>query len=137
MALGGVGFLVAVVGVEHVHENALTVDGVVERLSGTRSVGMLRGVLLVQLGFLFGTLLLTLPVAAELVVEQFEGGHVGLARVREELDDLLHLVFADLGAHVGVALLGRWTGLDISLLNLPFDIGGAPGGFGGERRILK
>ncbi len=57
--------------------------------------------------------------------------------MREELDDLLHVVFVDLRAEGRVALLGGWTGLDIGLLDLPFNIGGAPGGFGSERRVLK
>jgi hypothetical protein len=47
-----------------------------------------------------------LPVAAELVVDELEGGQIGLAGVRIELDDLLQLVLVHLVAHVGVALLG-------------------------------
>ena len=71
---------------------------------------MLVRVLFEELGFLFGTFFLALPVAAELVVKEFERGEVGFAGVGIVLEDLFEVVFVHLRAHVGVALFGGGTG---------------------------
>src|SRR5215472_1263205 len=132
-----VGFLVVPVGVEHVDEGALAVDGLVERLGGAGAIGVLGGEFLVDFGFLRGAFLLAAPVAAELVVDQCEGGHVGLARVGIVLDNALHLGVVDLLSQGGVALFGGGAGGDVGLLDLPLDVGGAPCGFRREGRVGK
>ena len=81
MIVSGVALLVVVVGGVHVGEHGLPVDGLVESLRGARAVGMFGRVLLVDFGFLFRAFFLALPVAAELVVDEFIGGEVGLAGV--------------------------------------------------------
>ena len=105
MVMGVVALFVVVVGGVHVGEHGEPIDGLVERLRGARSVGVLGGILLVEFGFFFGAFLLALPVAAELVVDEFVGGEVRLAGVRIVLDDLLQPVFIHLLAHVGVLFL--------------------------------
>ena len=75
----GVAFFVVVIGRVHIGENGLTVDSQVKRLRGARAFGMLCRVLLVDFGFFFWAFFLALPVAAELVVEEFVCGEVGLA----------------------------------------------------------
>ena len=82
MVVRGVALFVVVVGRVHIGENRLAVDSLVKRLRSARAVGMFSRVLLVDFGFFFRAFFLTLPVAAELVVEEFVGGEVGLARVR-------------------------------------------------------
>ena len=47
-------------------------------------------------------------------------------------DDLLERAFVDLGAEVGFLLLGAGEGADVALVELPANVGGAPGGVGGE-----
>ena len=67
------GFFVAAVGFQHIREDGLAVDGLVEGLRGAGSVGEFGGVFLVELGFssLSGHFGLALPIAAELVVDEF------------------------------------------------------------------
>src|SRR5438309_5793713 len=55
---GVAGLLVVLVGVEHIHEDALAVDGVIERLGGAWTVGVLVCIFLVEPGFALGALLL-------------------------------------------------------------------------------
>ena len=82
MVFGIFALLVVSVGGKHVSEHGLPVDGLVESLRGARPVGMLVGILLVDLRLLLRALDRSLPVAAELVVDQVKGGQVGLAGVR-------------------------------------------------------
>ncbi len=84
MVVRGVAFFVVVVGRVHVGEHGLAVDSLVKRLRGAGAVGMLGRVLLVDFGFFFGAFFLALPVAAELVVEEFVGGEIGLASTRSK-----------------------------------------------------
>ena len=51
--------------------------------------------------------------------------------VRDELQRL-GIDLIDLAAEVGVAFFGRGAGLHIGFLDLPLDVGGAPGGFRSE-----
>src|SRR5579871_3158348 len=126
--------VVVVVGI-HVSEYGLAVDILVESLRRARAIRVLGCVLFVVLGFLFRTFLLALPVAAKLVVDELVGGKVGLARVRVVADDVLHGVFVDLFAQVGGLLFCGGAAGGIGFLNLPEDVGGAPGGLSIERRV--
>ena len=65
-------FLSLAVGGIHVNQHCLPVDGLIESLRGARAIGMLGRVLFENLRLFLGTLCLTLPVAAELVVDQFD-----------------------------------------------------------------
>ena len=78
-----VALFVVFVGRVHVGQDGLPVDGLIERLRGSRAVGVLGRVLLVDFGFFFGALCLALPVAAKLVVDELVGGQVSLARARD------------------------------------------------------
>src|SRR5580698_1163704 len=128
-----VSLLVTAVGLEHVGEHGGAIDGVVERLRGARAVGILIGVLLVVVGFLCRALHSALPVAAELVVDEVEGGKRGPSSSWVILDDFAQLVFIHLLAHVGVFLTrGRPSGC-VGFFDLPLDVGGAPGGGGRQR----
>src|SRR5262249_2791104 len=117
-----------------IDEHSSAVCGIIERLRGTRTIRILIGVLLVDVGFLCRTLLGTLPVAAELVVNEVEGGQSGPTRARIIFDDLLELVLIHQVAHVCVFLVRRWTRGSIGFFDLPFDVRGAPGGLRRERR---
>ncbi len=73
-------FIIASVGGVHVGKYRLPVDGLIKRLGRAWAVGIFSGVFLVGLGFLFGAFGRTLPVSAELVVDEGKGGEAGLAR---------------------------------------------------------
>ena len=132
---GGVGALLVFVHLVHGDEHALAIGGVVERFGGLGAAGVVVGVLLVEAGFHLGALGQALPVAAELVVDEGEGGAGGEGRVGVELDDALELAFVELRAEVGFLLVRAGEVEMSSLVELPADVGGAEGGLGGEGRV--
>src|ERR1700756_1260445 len=73
--------------------------------------------------FFFRPLRGRLPIAAQLVFDQVEGGEIGPFRARIFLHHQLHPVFIDLAAHVSFAFAGRWTCHHIGSLHLPADVG--------------
>ena len=137
MRVSGVALLVAAVGGKHIGEHGLAVDGLIESLRGPWAVRIFGRVLLVDLRFLLRALGQTLPVAAELVVDQREGGQIGRAGVRIELDDLLQLLLVHLVAHVGIALPGRGARGGVGPLQLPENVRCPPHRLGDERRLGK
>src|SRR3974390_3125374 len=99
MTMGAFALFVAFIGSVHISQDTLAVDSLIESLCGARTVRVFVRVLLVDIGFLFGTFGLSLPVAAELVVDQFVCGEVSLACVRIVFNDFLHSVLVPLLAH--------------------------------------
>src|ERR1700756_1413985 len=115
----------------------MTPGSVIKCLGGSGGLFVLLGVLLVHVGFFFRTLRRRLPIAAEFVFEQVEGGEVGPFCAGKFLDHQLHPLLIDLAAHVGVALAGRRASHHIVTIHLPADVGGAIQAFGGKRGCGK
>jgi len=127
MIVGGAALALIAVGGEHVGQHGLAVDGLVQGLRRSRSVGVFSGILFVSLRLALRALGRALPVAAELVFDQVKGRQSSLAGVRIEFDDLLQLVFIDPLAQVGLFFPGRGPCGGVGLLQLPQDVGRAPG----------
>ncbi len=121
----------------HRDEHALAVDGIVQGFGGLRSAGIMVGIFQVEPGFHLRALGQALPVAAELVVEQIEGGARGKRRVGVELHHALQFALIKLRAEVGLLLMRAGQSADVGLVELPADVGGAKSGFGRERRVGK
>src|SRR5689334_23015786 len=87
------GFFLVGFGPVYLDQRRLTPSGFIQGLRSGGRLIMLLGVLLVHLRLFFRALRRALPVAAELVFDQAEGGEIGPFRSRKFLDDLLHPLF--------------------------------------------
>ena len=132
-ALESSAFFCLIVGLVDHDQRRITPRRLVERLGGLGRLGMLVGVLQIDLGFLLRTLGLRLPFATEFVVDQVIGGQIGPLGARKFLDHLLHVLFVDRDAQCRIAHFGRGTGGLVCRLDLPADVGAAIKRFAGQR----
>uniref|UniRef100_E6QIA9 Uncharacterized protein n=1 Tax=mine drainage metagenome TaxID=410659 RepID=E6QIA9_9ZZZZ len=126
-------FVVAIRSV-YVVEDGHAPGGLVEGLRSAWAGGVPGGVVLVYLGFLFGAARVSLPVAADFVVDEVVGGEIGLAGARPEFDDLAQFGFVHVLAEPGFLFLCGGQAGEISFVKLPANVGCSPCGFGSERR---
>src|SRR6266576_3881734 len=82
----------------------MTPGCVIESLRSSGGLLVFFGVLLVHVSFFFRTLCRCLPIAAEFVFEQVEGGEISPFCAGKFLDHQLHPLLIDLAAHVGGAI---------------------------------
>ncbi len=90
-------------------------------------------VFLVHFGFLVGAFGGALPVAAEFVVEQVEGGEVGPFCAGKFFHYQFHGLFVHALAQVGVFFAGGGAGHHVGFFDLPLNVGGAVEAFSSER----
>src|SRR5712692_10063420 len=90
-------------------------------------------VFLVHLGFFVGAFGRTLPVAAEFVVEQMEGGEVGPVCAGKFFHYQFHRLFVHALAQVGIFFAGGGAGHHVGFFDLPLNVGGAVEAFSSER----
>src|SRR3954463_9602898 len=98
------GLLLVRLGLINLDQSGMPPRRSVKGLGSCRGLLVLLGILFVHVGFFFRALRRGLPIAAEFVLEQMEGGKVSPFRAGKFLVDQLHPLLVDLAAHIDIAL---------------------------------